>query len=58
MATRQFEGIYHIPQLNDLFIVTYEYRLINIDVAVIGRAYDFWEVRKSSIDFPFCSKDD
>ena len=27
-------------------------------MAVTGRASDFWEARKSSIDFPLCSRDD
>ena len=58
MAMRQFGGIQHIPQLNDLFVVTCEYGLVDIDVAVIGRASEFYEVRKLSIDFPLCSRDD
>ena len=31
---------------------------MDIDVAVIGHACEFWEVRKSSIDFPLCFRDD
>jgi len=31
---------------------------VDIDVAVIRRASEFWEVHQSSIDFPFCSRDD
>ena len=31
---------------------------MDIDVAVIGCASDFWEVRKSRIDFPLCFRDD
>ena len=31
---------------------------MDIDVAVIGCAYKFWQVHKSSIDFPLCSRDD
>ena len=31
---------------------------MDIDVAVTERASDFWEARKSSIDFPLCSRDD
>ena len=54
----QFRGIQHIPQLSDLSVITCEYRLMDIDVAVTERASDFWEARKSSIDFPLCSRDD
>ena len=53
MAMRQFKGIQHIPRLSDLSVVTCEYRLVDIDVAVIGSAFKFWEARNSSIDFPF-----
>ena len=31
---------------------------MDIDVAVIGCAFDFWEARKSRIDFPLCFRDD
>jgi len=31
---------------------------MDINVAVIRHASEFWEVRKSSIDFPLCSRDD
>ena len=31
---------------------------MDIDVAVIRHASEFWEVRKSSIDFPLYSRDD
>ena len=41
MAIRQFEGIQHIPRLSDLFVVTCEYGLMDIDVVVTGRAFDF-----------------
>ena len=37
----QFWGIQHIPRLSDLFVVTCEYRLGDIVVAVIGRASEF-----------------
>jgi len=58
MAVRQFGGIQHIPRLNDLSAITYEYRLVDIDIAVVGRALEFWEACRSSIDFPVCSRDD
>ena len=38
---QQFGGFQHIPRLSDLFVVTYEYRLVDIDVAMIGRASEF-----------------
>ena len=37
----QFWGIQHIPRLSDLFAITYEYRLGDIVVAVIGHASEF-----------------
>ena len=57
MAMRQFGGIQHIPRLSDLSIVTCKFKLIDINVAVIG-ASKFWKAHKSSIDFPFCFRDD
>ena len=41
MAMRQFGGIQHIPRLSDLSVVTCEYRLMDINVVVIGRAFGF-----------------
>ena len=41
MAMRQFGGIQHIPRLNDLSVVTCEYELVDIDVVVIGHAFEF-----------------
>ena len=38
---RQFGGIQYIPRLSDLFVVTYEYRLVDIDIAVAGHASEF-----------------
>ena len=58
MAMRQFGCIQHIPRLNDLFAMTYEYGLVDIDIAVVGRASEFWEACRLSIDFPLCSRDD
>ena len=43
--------------LSDLFFITYKYGLVGINIAVIRRAFEFWEVRKLSIDFPLCSRD-
>ena len=57
MPIRQFEGIQHIPRLSDLFVVTCEYGLMDIDVVVTGRAFDFQEALKLSIDFPLCFRD-
>ena len=54
---RQFGGIQHIPRLSDLSIFTCKFKLIDINVAVIG-ASKFWKAHKSSIDFPFCFRDD
>ena len=31
---------------------------MDVDIAVIGHAFKFWEARKSSIDFPLYSRDD
>ena len=53
----QFGDIQHIPQLSDLSVVSYEYGLVDIDISVVGYASEFWEVRRSSIDFPLCSRD-
>ena len=58
MAMQQFGGIQHIPRLSDLSVVTCEYGLMDIDVAVIAHAFELWEVRKLSIDFLLCSWDD
>ena len=58
MAMRQFKGIQHIPQLSDLSTITYEYGLVDINMAIAGHASKFWEARRSSIDFPLCSWDD
>ena len=41
MAMRQFGGIHHIPRLSDLFAITLEYGLVDIDIAVVGRASRF-----------------
>ena len=41
MAIKQFGGIQHIPRLSDLFVVTCENGLVDIDVVVIGRASEF-----------------
>ena len=41
MAMQQFGGIQHIPRFSDLFVVTYEYGLVDIDVVVIGHASEF-----------------
>ena len=58
MAIWQFGGIQHIPQLSDLLVITCEYGLVDINVIVIGHASKFWKAHKSSIDFPYCSRDD
>ena len=57
MSIRQFGDVQHIPRLSDLSVVTCKYRLMDIDVAMIGYASDFYEARKSSIDFPLYSRD-
>ena len=31
---------------------------MDIDVAMIGHAFEFWEVCQLSVDFLLCSKDD
>ena len=31
---------------------------MDIDISVVGYASEFWEARKSRIDFPFCFRDD
>ena len=54
----QFRGIQHILRLSDLYVVTCKYGHMDIDVVVITHASKFWEVRKSSIDFLRCSRDD
>ena len=43
------------PNLVIFSIVTCKYELVDIDIVVIGCAFEFWEVHKSSIDFPLCS---
>ena len=43
------------PDLVIFSIVTCKYELVDIDIVVIGCAFEFWEVHKSSIDFPLCS---
>ena len=37
--------------------ITYEYGLVDINIVVVGRAFEFWEAHRSSIDFPFYSRD-
>ena len=41
MAMGQFRGIQHIPRLCDLSVVSCEYRIMDIDVAMIRRASKF-----------------
>ena len=31
---------------------------MDIDIVVVGRALEFWEAHRSSIDIPLCSRDD
>lgn len=47
----QFKGIKHIPRLNDLSAITYEYGLVDIDVAMIRSASEFWEAHKPGMVF-------
>ena len=49
---RQFWGDQHFPPLNDIFVVTCEYGLLDIDVAMIEHTFGFWKEHKSIIDFP------
>ena len=58
MVIRPFAGIQHVPQLNNLSIITCEYGLQDIDTVVIDRTFDFWKERKSTIDYPICPGDD
>ena len=51
-------GYLAYPWLKDLSVVTCKYELVDINVTVIRHAFEFWEARKSSIDFPICSRDD
>ena len=30
---------------------------MDINLAIVGHTLEFWEARRSSIDFPFCSRD-
>ena len=52
IAMRQFWGDHHFPRLNDIFVVTCEYGLLDIDVAMIEHTFGFWKEHKSIIDFP------
>ena len=45
-------GDHHFPRLNDIFVVTCEYGLLDIDVAMIEHTFGFWKEHKSIIDFP------
>lgn len=45
IVVQQFRGIQHIPQLSDLFAIIYKYGLVDIDIAVVGHASEFWEAR-------------
>lgn len=58
MAIRQFRGNQHILRLSDFSIITYEYVLLDIDVAIIECAFGFWMERKSIIEFPTSHGDD
>ena len=54
MTMRQFGGIQHILRFNDLFTVTCEYGLVDIDIVMMGRASRFWETRTLSICQDIC----
>ena len=58
MAMQQFGGIQHIPQFSNLSVVTCEYELMDIDVAVVGRASEFWKACKSRLTSPLYFRDD
>lgn len=58
MAMQLFGAIQCIPRLSVVSVVTYKYGLLDIDIAVTGRASNFWEAHKSCIDFPLCSRED
>ena len=47
IAKSQFRGIQNIPRLSDLSTVTYKYRLMDIDIVVVGRAESrvWWDTR-------------
>ena len=38
--------------------VSTEYRLVDINMVVVGHALEFWGAHKLSIDFPLYSRDD
>lgn len=42
---KQFRGIQHIPRLNDLSAITYEYGLMDIYIAVVGGAFKGTQVK-------------
>ena len=45
MTIRQFGGIKHIPRLSDLSVITCEYGLVDVDIAMVGHASEFWEAQ-------------
>ena len=58
MALRQFRGDQHVPRCSDLFVITCDYGLHDIDVVVIERAFGFWQECRLTIDYPTCPRDD
>ena len=52
MAMRQFGDTQHVPRLSDLFVITCEYGLQDIDIVIIDRIFDVQKERKSTIDYP------
>ena len=48
---RQFKVNQHVPRLSDLFVITCDYGLQDIDVVMIERAFGFWKEHRLTIDY-------
>ena len=58
MALRQVGVDQHVPRFSDLFVITYDYGLQDINTVLIDHAFCFWQERRSTIDYPTCLGDD
>ena len=58
MALRQVGVDQHVPRFSDLFVITYDYGLQDINTVLIDHAFCFWQERRSTINYPTCLGDD
>ena len=58
MALRQVEGDQHVPRFSDLFVITCDYGLQDINTVLIDRTFGFWQECRSTINYRTCLGDD